>query len=657
MLNGFHFLARFSHKLESCCRRWFFVFVGTGSLLWFLIRVIPKPSRAAYPCMRVAAPIASSFVLYLLGLFPSIVAFIHGRRQFRRARYGIALLCIMAAIVSHFWMVGIHPQTSYGASFENVANDPMGTARGIFPGRVVWVHDPGATRDDCNPTLYGHGWFLNENNNQAVIDRMVSTVLRSVSGEASDRASWEAVFKFYNQQHGKGPVDYQAGEKILIKTNATSAWSGNYQTSDLSDVYNSSYGISETSPQLVLSVLRQLIHTVGVAEGDIYVGDPMKHIYKHCYDIWHSEFPNVNYLDHDYGAEKGRVKAVANPAPSLFYSDRGRVLGSAYKNETIYKIFDDAEYLINLPTMKAHSYAGVTMFAKNHFGSQTRSSASHLHKGLVATVDRGVVTRGGYGLYRVQVDLMGHKVLGGKNLIYLMDALWSSDFEIGPPVKWQMPPFNNDWTSSLFASLDPVAIESVGYDFLHTEFTGAGGRYSYAQMPGTDDYLHQAASPANWPANITYDPENDGTPIACLGVHEHWNNSIDKQYSRNLGTGDGIELLKFDTGTGVKQDENASITVGGFELLPNYPNPFNAATIIAYSNARAAQVELSIHAVTGQRIRSLVDGPQPPGIHRVSWDGRSDWGDGIASGSYVYRLRITIDGRTHEVSRRLVLIK
>jgi hypothetical protein len=28
-----------------------------------------------------------------------------------------------------------------------------------------------------------------------------------------------------------------------------------------------------------------------------------------------------------------------------------------------------------------------------------------------------------------------------------------------------------------------------------------------------------------------------------LGTHEHWNNPTDKQYSRNLGTGKGIELV------------------------------------------------------------------------------------------------------------------
>ena len=28
------------------------------------------------------------------------------------------------------------------------------------------------------------------------------------------------------------------------------------------------------------------------------------------------------------------------------------------------------------------------------------------------------------------------------------------------------------------------------------------------------------------------------------GVHEHWNNPQERNYSRNLGTGNGIELVK-----------------------------------------------------------------------------------------------------------------
>jgi hypothetical protein len=60
---------------------------------------------------------------------------------------------------------------------------------------------------------------------------------------------------------------------------------------------------------------------------------------------------------------------------------------------------------------------------------------------------------------------------------------------------------------------------------------------------GVDDYMHQAADTANWPQGIKYDPDNSGKPIPVLGIHEHWNNPVDKQYSRNLGTGNGIELV------------------------------------------------------------------------------------------------------------------
>jgi len=47
-------------------------FVGLSALAWFLIRVIPKPSRASYPCQRAAFPIASAFVIWLTGVVTSM---------------------------------------------------------------------------------------------------------------------------------------------------------------------------------------------------------------------------------------------------------------------------------------------------------------------------------------------------------------------------------------------------------------------------------------------------------------------------------------------------------------------------------------------------------------------------------------------------------
>ena len=52
-----------------------FFIAGVVSTIWFLIRVIPKPQRAGYPCMRAAAPVMSAFVIYLLTLSGSVMAF------------------------------------------------------------------------------------------------------------------------------------------------------------------------------------------------------------------------------------------------------------------------------------------------------------------------------------------------------------------------------------------------------------------------------------------------------------------------------------------------------------------------------------------------------------------------------------------------------
>ena len=43
-----------------------FIVISLLATMWFLFRVIPKPSRALYPCMQVAAPIMSSFVIWIL---------------------------------------------------------------------------------------------------------------------------------------------------------------------------------------------------------------------------------------------------------------------------------------------------------------------------------------------------------------------------------------------------------------------------------------------------------------------------------------------------------------------------------------------------------------------------------------------------------------
>ena len=611
----------------------YFLVVGLAALIWVIVRVLPKPSRAAYPCMRVAMSLASGVLLQLGGVAISLLSLRKAKESLKISNYRLAAVMVIAAVAVPLIFTGdVQRADATFASSLHIADQPIGVAKGIFPGRVVWVHDSSATNINCVPDRYGHGWFLSENSNQTSIDRMVSAGLQTVTGRTSDSAAWDGLFHFHNKNSGKGDIGYQAGEKIFIKINATSSWSGNFNATDLSKVQNSYYGISETSPQVVLSVLRQLVNVAKVSQANILVGDPLRHIYKHCYDLWHPEFPNVHYLDHDGLA--GREKVIASQTAVIHYSDRGKVLhtstGAPTVSDHLYTVFDDAAYLIDIPMLKGHTYAGMTAFAKNHFGSQTRADASHLHNGLVSPPSPDSL-RYGYGLYRVQVDLMSHHLLGGKNLVFILDALWATDAELDMPVKWAMPPFNNDWMSSIFCSLDEVAIESVGYDFLRSEFTSARGLATYVQQVGVDDYLHQAADSTTWPRGIMYDPDSTGSPIPSIGVHEHWNNMTEMQYSRNLGTGNGIELVRMPQIVNGIAEPVAAATA--YELHPNYPNPFNPSTTISFEIRQAGRVTLKVYDVQGREVAAIVNGTLPAGFHSLAFDG-----SGLASGMYFYRL-------------------
>ena len=630
--------------------------IGLLALAWILFRVATKPSRIAYPCVRAAMPLASGFIGYLLFLGASVGLWCRAKKaQTMPAMLLTAALALLGLFVSYTFIND--PASAVERQLATLhlnANQPMGTAVGIYPGRVVWVHRPEATREDCSPASVGHEWYRTENNNQPVVDTMVSTAIRRLTGTSSDASAWNAIFRFHNSTRGKGAVGYTSGEKVFIKTNATSSWGGQFNTADLSSRTGVTYyAVSETSPAIVLSVLRQLVNVVGVAQTDIFVGDPMKHIYKHCYDLWHAEFPNVHYLDTDGYTNLGREKAVKSTTAKVQYSDRGAVLkssgstGTVITEDMIYDIFSQAEYLLNIPMLKGHKRAGVTMFAKNHFGSHTRSSASHLHGGLVAPEEYPATPyRMAYGMYRVQVDLMGHELLGKKNLFYLMDALWATDYELHIPVKWMMPPFGNDWMSSVFASFDPVAIESVGYDFLRAEFTAARGAGTYPQMNATDDYLHQAADTTNWPVGVRYDPENDGTVLASLGTHEHWNDSLHMQYSRNLGTGNGIELVGAEALTSVTEYQPS--IASQIVLYQNYPNPFNPSTVLRYQLPVASRVRLVVYDMLGKEVAVLVNEKKEPGSYQVQFDGR-----GLSSGLYFYRM----EAGDFASAKRMLLLK
>ena len=344
---------------------WFIPATGLLSLIWFLIRVIPKPGRAMYPCQRVAFPMASGFVAWLLGAIGSAAAFRGAKHHFARARYVVGAICVAASIGAAFAAIGGGNEQIVLAD-DPMPNDPIGIARGIHPGRVVWVHDPDATDWDGPDMGDGH-WWEGNNTNMAVVDTMMRRAIRGLAGEDTSAEAWDGIFRYFNQTHGRGDVGYQAGEKVTIKVNLVGCigvWGGagvDPATYDL--VSNMDY--MNTAPQMMLALLRQLVNVVGVYQADISIGDTLCYFPNQYYDICHDEFPDVRYLD--YEGRFGRTLAQRSTVP-LYWSDHPSGVSQGYVPES----YAQADYIINMANFKSHTLAAVTLCAKNHYGSLIR---------------------------------------------------------------------------------------------------------------------------------------------------------------------------------------------------------------------------------------------------------------------------------------------
>ena len=90
-----------------------------------------------------------------------------------------------------------------------------------------------------------------------------------------------------------------------------------------------------------------------------------------------------------------------------------------------------------------------------------------------------------------------------------------------------------------------------------------------------------------------------------------------------------------------------------FELLGNYPNPFNPQTNIRFNLSVPGQISLAIFNDRGRRIRNLAHATFAEGIHNIVWDGKNDAGHTVNSGVYFYRLNTAGFSR----SARMLLLK
>ncbi|MBU1941897.1 MAG: DUF362 domain-containing protein [Candidatus Thermoplasmatota archaeon] len=496
------------HKL------WFHI-TGVACIIWFLFRVLPAPHRARYPCQQMSITIATSYITFWSLLFLGLGVWLKKMQMKTTALTPniLMIILLLLTITSPVFATTTYLTTTT-ERWDPIPKEPIGTPNGYNPGRVTWGWNANATEEQ----LTGY-WWEDHNNNQTIIDHMLSTGIQRLAGTNDIYQAWGHLFTYFNQEHGHGTVGYQTGEKIAIKINLNNCGSYTSQDND-----------RDASPHVIKALLRQLINILHVNQDDITIYDasrPMENwfynrVYYETYpaDPLIPEFPNVHYVDNSGGAT-GREQVIASSVRVYFAAG-----SCAYR--TLPTCVADADYLINMPLLKRHPInTGVTLSGKNFFGTWMES-VSAIHDYHISGLTVGNPTP--------QTELFAHEHIGGKTVIYIGDGLYATPNDHQIIGKFNMYPFNNDWTNSLFLSQDPVALDSVMYDFLHTEGTNP--------IEGSQNYLHQSADPI---PNF-YDPENDGIYLSeSLGVHEHWdtNENIFLPVRYSGPTNNGIDYITY----------------------------------------------------------------------------------------------------------------
>jgi hypothetical protein len=499
---------------KKAVNRIIFLTLGISTTVWFLIRVIPKPQRAAYPCMRAAAPVMSAFVIYLLTLSGSVFAFNKARLHFRNARYLYAAVFLFVAIISASLFFANKTEDAKASNIDInsiMSNSPIGVEHGIFPGRVAWAFDPKVATWDGSDKY----WWDEKSTSQLETDKMLAAILSSLTGTKTEAKAWDALFKNFNSEKKKIKNGYSINQKIAVKINQNNTKS-----------HADTTGLDGT-PQLVYALIASLTKQAGVPQKNITIFDASRFITDNIFNKCHKDFPEVVFVDNKGG--EGRVKStyVENAIP--YSVDNGKLATGLVTCAV------EADYLINIALLKGHVGQGVTLCGKNFYGAT--SIDPNWRKNAHNNFDQD---RQGKDKYMTFTDFLGHKDLGGKTILFMIDGFYGARSQDGPPLlkdKWRMAPFNNRWCSSLFASQDGVAVDAVGIDFLRSEWP------DLADIAFTEKYLIEAALADNPPSKTIYDPERDGSRLTSLGVMEHWNNPVEKKYSRNLGKNYGIELM------------------------------------------------------------------------------------------------------------------
>ncbi len=347
--------------------------------------------------------------------------------------------------------------------------------------RVAWVQDDRAAL----------GWSsdFSLRVDPAVADEMMGRAVQLLTGEDTVAGAWGQIFRAHN-----GGADYQPSQQIAIKVN-----------------FNNNSDMLQHNPsfQVLNALLRQLIEDVGIAPGDLILYDSSRGFLRQFSDGVAARFPDV----------------LNNPSNATQYNQ-------SVWNTRLTRLLEDATYLINMPILRTHGAAGVSLSFKNHLGSVENPHALHFGLDGATPEESSLVT------------LNRHDLIRNKTMLVVADGIYGlrvggPDANPGSTSNGILDPYPN----SLFLSRDPVAVDSVMIDYLASRgavFQRFGNPYdprrylvaassiglgvhetsadfnyqSIELVRCTNGECSGATLPPPGTPNPTEEPEPDSTPIA-----------------------------------------------------------------------------------------------------------------------------------------------
>jgi uncharacterized protein (DUF362 family) len=398
------------------------------SLIWFLARTGTKPTRVIYPCQQVARNNLAIFGL------PALAVISHQWRKFFYHRQKITALIIMVFffILGSFW--GIRKLNQFRFGLVKQISGQASLAK------VVWIDHSQATTGTYQAN------FWPDKANQAVVNQMMDKAMMTLTETNSVAEAWTAIFSHHN-----GGQDYTPGETIAIKVN----FNNNFTNSNCD-----SSGCPV--PQVSVALVRQLVEEKGISQSNIIFYDGTRDFASYFNNYFSSFYSGVQL----------------NPTRSQTSSVSAGLTGVYFRQSLV-----DAKYLINVPLLRTHVRAGVTLSFKNHLGSigpydtgcpagpQSCPGPYSFHNGFFDTLNNSLAI------------LNSQPTIRDKTILVIADALFGKSSS-GPTGTVDLRP------NSLFLSTDPVAADSVMIDYL--ESVGATIYQVNNNNPRT--YLSVAAS-------------------------------------------------------------------------------------------------------------------------------------------------------------------